>query len=193
MAAIWTPERIELLKRLWNDGLTASIIARRMGGFEHTSDGGRLSVLGKVNRLVKRGELVGRAPTPAMRRRKRRSATVAPIAQTKLQRPRYLKPRPEPAINSLPDLVVPEDKRRSLLDLEHDSCRWPFGDPRTPGFHFCHHQKIPGSPYCEFHSKRAFVQVMNRQPERVKVFRGAAHWDTKDAEELLGPALVVES
>ena len=41
----WTPERIETLSRLWNDGLSASQIAGKLG--EVT----RNAVIGKVHRL----------------------------------------------------------------------------------------------------------------------------------------------
>src|SRR3954465_6580408 len=42
----WTEERIERLKELWTEGLSASQIAAELGG-----DVSRNSVLGKANRL----------------------------------------------------------------------------------------------------------------------------------------------
>src|SRR6201995_3688878 len=48
---MWTDERVELLKKLWTDGLSASQIAAQMGG------GTRNAVIGKVHRL----SLSGRA------------------------------------------------------------------------------------------------------------------------------------
>ena len=41
----WTDERVELLKKLWADGLSASQIAGRLGGVT------RNAVIGKVHRL----------------------------------------------------------------------------------------------------------------------------------------------
>ena len=41
----WTDDRVELLKKLWNDGLSASQIAAELGGIS------RNSVIGKVHRL----------------------------------------------------------------------------------------------------------------------------------------------
>ena len=56
----WTDERVELLKKLWTEGLSASQIASRMGGVT------RNAVIGKVHRLG----LSGRAtPTRAARPR----------------------------------------------------------------------------------------------------------------------------
>ena len=41
----WTDERVELLKKLWSDGLSASQIAAQLGGVT------RNAVIGKVHRL----------------------------------------------------------------------------------------------------------------------------------------------
>ena len=66
----WTDERVELLKKLWNQGLSASQIAAELGGGVT-----RNAVIGKVHRLG----LSGRAKTrcaagrrdPARRRARR--------------------------------------------------------------------------------------------------------------------------
>src|ERR1700761_7591782 len=55
----WTDERVELLKKLWQDGLSASQIAKQLGGVT------RNAVIGKVHRLG----LSGRA-TPSKPARK---------------------------------------------------------------------------------------------------------------------------
>src|ERR1700730_9170410 len=52
---IWTDERVELLKKLWADGLSASQIAAELGGIS------RNSVIGKVHRIG----LSGRVTRPA--------------------------------------------------------------------------------------------------------------------------------
>ena len=51
----WTDERVELLKKLWADGLSASQIAAELGGIT------RNAVSGKVHRLG----LSGRAKSPS--------------------------------------------------------------------------------------------------------------------------------
>src|SRR3979411_1351286 len=64
----WTEERVELLKKLWADGLSASQIAAELGGIT------RNAVIGKVHRLG----LSGRAKSPsssAPRPRKARTHT----------------------------------------------------------------------------------------------------------------------
>src|SRR5712672_1196005 len=52
---MWTDERVELLKKLWADGLSASQIAAELGGIT------RNAVIGKVHRLG----LSGRAKSPS--------------------------------------------------------------------------------------------------------------------------------
>ncbi|WP_035463509.1 GcrA family cell cycle regulator, partial [Bartonella birtlesii] len=49
----WTDERVELLKKFWNEGLSASQIAAQLGGVS------RNAVIGKVHRL----KLPGRGKT----------------------------------------------------------------------------------------------------------------------------------
>src|SRR6478672_10898235 len=64
----WTDDRVELLKRLWAEGLSASQIAGELGGIT------RNAVIGKVHRLG----LSGRAKSPSSsvpRPRKPRAAT----------------------------------------------------------------------------------------------------------------------
>src|SRR4030095_10557923 len=51
----WTDDRVELLKKLWSDGLSASQIAGELGGIT------RNAVIGKVHRLG----LSGRAKAPS--------------------------------------------------------------------------------------------------------------------------------
>jgi hypothetical protein len=56
---LWSQERTDQLKKLWNQDLSAGQIAKILGGFEHCDDP-RSAVIGKVHRLKQKGELVGR-------------------------------------------------------------------------------------------------------------------------------------
>jgi len=47
----WNDERVDLLKKLWSDGLSASQIAGRLGGVT------RNAVIGKVHRLGLSGQI----------------------------------------------------------------------------------------------------------------------------------------
>ena len=69
----WNDERVELLKKLWGEGLSASQIAGELGGIT------RNAVIGKVHRLG----LSGRAKSPAVAARPRKTAR----PETPAQRP----------------------------------------------------------------------------------------------------------
>ena len=62
----WTDERVELLKKLWSDGLSASQIAAELGGIT------RNAVIGKVHRLGLSGRAKS-ASSAAPRQRKARA------------------------------------------------------------------------------------------------------------------------
>ena len=150
----WTDERVEMLKKLWGEGLSASQIAGRLGGVT------RNAVIGKVHRLG----LSGRATTSRPRPQRSRNRIATPKRASK---PRFAQSG-NPALRSLyqgegeayvspaEEFEIPLEERKSLQDLTEDSCRWPIGDPQTPEFHFCNKNKVPGLPYCEHHSRRAF-------------------------------------
>ena len=44
----------------------------------------------------------------------------------------------------------------SLLELTEKTCRYPYGDPRKPGFHFCGGHSLSGLPYCAEHAQIAY-------------------------------------
>lgn len=161
----WTDERVELLKKLWSEGLSASQIASRIGAVT------RNAVIGKVHRLG----LAGRATTSRMKsHRPRPRALAAPKRQqatTKARSPiggsaalRELYQRDiEDTLPPVEELVIPEKERKSIQTLEESHCRWPIGDPQHADFHFCGKSKITGLPYCEFHARRAFQPPQPRR------------------------------
>lgn len=161
----WNDERVETLKKLWSEGLSASQIASRIGGVT------RNAVIGKVHRLG----LSGRAPTSRAASPRPRPRIAAPRRATK---PRFAAVGPvalrqpfqmeaEPYVSSYEELDIPASDRKSLLDLMESSCRWPIGDPQHDDFHFCNRSKVAGLPYCEFHARRAFQPAQPRRRDRV--------------------------
>jgi len=162
----WNDERVETLKKLWSEGLSASQIASRIGGVT------RNAVIGKVHRLG----LSGRAPTTSRssvsRPRPRIAAPRRPAKQRFTQvgsvalRPTFQLDA-EPYVSTYEELDIPVSERKSLLDLVEASCRWPIGDPQTQEFHFCNRGKVAGLPYCEFHARRAFQPAQPRRRDRV--------------------------
>lgn len=55
-------------------------------------------------------------------------------------------------------------QNKTLLELEAGECRWPVGDPRQEGFHFCGAQQVLGRPYCVQHWMLSFVPGKGRHP-----------------------------
>lgn len=53
------------------------------------------------------------------------------------------------------DAQIPFEQRKQLLDLGPTDCRWPVGDPGTPGFFFCGGPTSSEQAYCAAHHKRA--------------------------------------
>ena len=171
----WNDDRVELLKKLWSEGLSASQIAGRLGGVT------RNAVIGKVHRLG----LSGRATTSRMKshRPRARAAATAATARRMQQKTRFApqgnpalralyQPEVEPFTPSIEELVIPLKERRTIQTLSECSCRWPIGDPQHADFHFCGKNKVTGLPYCEFHARRAFQPPQPRRREREIVAPG---------------------
>lgn len=166
----WTDERVELLKKLWTEGLSASQIAGRLGGVT------RNAVIGKVHRLGLSGRTTTsrvKAPRPrraAPRTNRVQTTSFRTIGNVALK-PRYEADpeaeadyRPAPAI--IEELVIPLSERATILTLKDSMCRWPIGDPGEPDFHFCGRSADSGAPYCEHHSRVAYQPVQQRRRDR---------------------------
>ena len=170
----WTEERVEKLKELWAEGLSASEIARVLGGVT------RNAVIGKVHRL----RLAGRAParrgspspsspgTPAKRRETRQKTETrrpaAPVTNgaTALKAQKESAPVEAAKAETAPlSLVKPpaEGRITNIMDLTHKTCRWPIGDPGDENFAYCGDHAQPGSPYCEHHARIAYQPATDRR------------------------------
>lgn len=148
----WTDERVELLKKLWADGLSASQIAGELGGFPECADGGRSAVIGKVHRLGLQGRGRAKSSKSTMEKKARKPRTLT------LKRPPMPPTVAERILDDEPlDLPeIPLGQRRTLLELNEATCRWPFGDPQAPDFYFCGGKPLEGLPYCGAHARAAY-------------------------------------
>lgn len=135
----WTADRIDLLKQLASEGLSAAKIAERLGGVT------RNAVIGKLHRLDRPQAAAGAAPRPSK---------PAPRAKP-----------PSPAAAGRPAAAEPAAPRlrerkeapgsATFLSLTAGMCRWPIGDPSSRDFSFCGAQACHG-PYCARHSRLAY-------------------------------------
>lgn len=168
----WTDERVELLRKLWAEGLSASQIAAQLGGVS------RNAVIGKVHRLKlsSRGRA---APTQA---RQKKAKTAAPktakpatppsrpvpqtIGATALKIEYDEEPAPRPVARVDDSVVVPISRRLKLVELTDRTCKWPNGDPLNEEFHFCGNASKESGPYCAYHARLAYQPVSERRRAR---------------------------
>ncbi len=159
----WTDERVELLRKLWNDGLSASQIAGELA--EGIT---RNAVIGKVHRLG----LSGRAKPAAATQRPRAPKTVRPAPTIRTPIPPIrgnlafaLTPRvePVPQTQMMAEVVVPLNEPVTIMELRESTCRWPLGDPASSEFRYCGGEATIGAgPYCRFHARIAYQPTQNR-------------------------------
>jgi GcrA cell cycle regulator len=168
--ATWTDERVELLKKLWTDGLSASQIAAELGNVT------RNAVIGKVHRLGLSGRAKDAKPASSAPQRARKAAVRAPSAPAPIAPQAHsnvvVAPIPlqpvveEPEVLTEDDVAVPMSERVTIMDLRESMCRWPMGDPTKPDFRFCGARSITGLPYCTHHARIAYQPVTDRKRER---------------------------
>jgi GcrA cell cycle regulator len=143
----WTKERITTLERLWAQGQSAGTIAKTLGGIS------RSAVLGKIFRLR-----LGDAPKLAAKVQGSASGPKPAQYQPQAKGHGPARRRGAEIATSAPPARAP--KRKSLLELTNQCCRWPQGSPGTKNFFFCGASGADvesGVPYCAAHMKRAYV------------------------------------
>src|SRR5258708_28208144 len=121
---MWTDERVELLKKLWTDGLSASQIAAELGGIT------RNAVIGKVHRLGLSGRAKSPSSTAPRPRKPRAPGHMMRLARPAMRGNTALAPMYEADLESEPELienVIPIGQRCTLLELSESKCRWPIG------------------------------------------------------------------
>jgi GcrA cell cycle regulator len=172
----WTDERVELLKKLWADGLSASQIAAQLGGVT------RNAVIGKVHRLKLSSR--GRATAAPARQKKVASVGAAPVKSvlraaapvrhvtasvgaTALQTQFDVVPASNMYVRPVAEnVVVPISRHLHLVELTERTCKWPNGDPLSEDFHFCGNDAAETGPYCKYHARLAFQPASERRRSR---------------------------
>lgn len=184
----WTGPRLEMCKNLFDDGLSASQIAAEIGGVT------RNAVIGIIHRKGWGGQK-GSPGSPVMRARRARVGkgdTGGAVANAVRAKARRLKrvfgvhdtlvdavDPPLPEINPLEDFEITATQRRTLLELNNATCRWPVGDPGSPEFFFCgapHADLAGGRPYCRLHGRRAYDAAGNTASAQRWATRGVNYF-----------------
>jgi GcrA cell cycle regulator len=163
MRRFWTKARVVQLERLWRAGKTAAAIGAELGGISRTA------VLGKIFRLRL-------APAKTLR------AAEAPDAPA---RRRGRKKQVQPAQPA-------KARRKTLLDLTNECCRWPYGELGSKRFFFCGEAGADlsrGIAYCPRHMQRAYIVPPSLvQPlHKLKIIAGAVARSSGDGKSTIRP------
>ncbi len=190
----WTDERVEILKKMWGEGQSASVIAKELGGVT------RNAVIGKVHRLGLSNRAGGGTKAPAKEKPAPKTAAAAKPkpAPKKPAEPKKVEPAtqsaappkqpasarnkiipagqplpPQPSANEIsPEAlasvreVEKGAKKLNLMELTERTCKWPIGDPATEDFWFCGLPVQQGKPYCEAHVGVAFQPMSSRRDRK---------------------------
>lgn len=159
-SAGWSEGRVELLKKLWQEGLSASQIAKLLGGVT------RNGVIGKVHRLGLSGRAMPSHPARPVARQSK------PAGKVNHQRILAEQAKPKVAAPILPTQPLPVERldqggTATILTIGSFMCRWPIGDPALPNFTLCGSRTDEGS-YCKPHAQVAY------QPAQAKKKSSAA-------------------
>lgn len=147
----WTDERIETMKRLWNEGKSAAEIATLFG-----SSFTRNAVIGKLHRAG-----LGREGLPVHRPRPRKPRHPRPprekIVRPPLEAFKEAAPLPEPVIAPVPEgppvfIETVAGCRYAIgtIDGRHHFCNRPVADPDLKLL------------WCSFHYRAVYVKYIRR-------------------------------
>ena len=188
----WTDERVEMLKKMWGEGQSASQIAKELGGVTRNAVIGKVHRLGLSNRATgataakpepkaKPAKVEAKAKPAARPEPQRAEAETEAEPETRPATPPARKqiipagqpPPPQPSANEIsPEAlakvneVEKKAKRISLMELTERTCKWPVGDPATEDFWFCGLPVQSGKPYCEAHVGVAFQPMSARRDRK---------------------------
>ncbi len=189
----WSDDRVEILKKMWSEGQSASQIAKELGGVTRNAVIGKVHRLGLSNRnggggTAPAAETKAKAATkPAAKPAAKSKPAAKPEPQPEPEKPAVAPPvtrikpiipagqplPPQPSINEIDPKalakvseVEKKAKRLNLMELTSRTCKWPVGDPATDDFWFCGLPVQAGKPYCEAHVGVAFQPMSSRRDRR---------------------------
>jgi GcrA cell cycle regulator len=178
----WTKERISLLIDLWTSGKSASVVAKEIGCISRNAVIGKIHRLGIANRInvkkitqktkLKKENSEKTVKTPS--KNTHNNLNMSSFDNTfdkqsgRRNKNTLLKKQPSQRLNSRRIIFshnpnAPDEfKKLSLFELKEGTCRWPSGDPKSKEFHFCGCQTHNNAPYCDYHAKIAYTQIVKR-------------------------------
>ena len=165
----WTDDRVATLTKLWADGLSASQIAKQLGGVT------RNAVIGKVHRLGLSGRAKPSSPARKAAARKRAASSASRARTASKSKPKAVRapsvpraprvvakapvPPPPPPLEAKP---MSNGEFATIMTITEHMCKWPIGDPGADNFRFCGRKTDPEEPYCLAHSRVAYQPSRRR-------------------------------
>ena len=136
----WNQQKVEDLKKLWNDGVATSRIGEQLGFTKNAVIGKafRLGLERRQNSRKKISQPTSFSSTTLYRETSSSSSSISVKKEPIRRREKF----------SFKKSIVGTGNFRS--------CQWPIGDPLKEGFHYCGGQNIPTKPYCIEHFKKAY-------------------------------------
>jgi GcrA cell cycle regulator len=159
---LWTDDEDKLLAEMYEKGLSASQIAKKIPGRSS-----RNAIIGRIHRL----KLPPRAPRPVTGKRDgliarpSRSFRQPQLSKeaTRILRELAAQMKETATVVEKPDVAGPVGGV-ALLDLTPSSCRWPINSPPRFGeFRFCGAHRAEGRPYCQRHADIAYTPLHGRK------------------------------
>lgn len=123
----WTPEAVAELRRLWDERISANLIAQRMGTSKN-------SILGKAHRLA----------FPS------RESPIKHVSSRPVK-PRVIRLPPSPT-----PLPIEMESSPVVLSAR-ETCQWIDGKPQGRTTLFCGAPTVRGSSYCPKHHARCWI------------------------------------
>lgn len=166
----WTEELTSRLKTIYETGISSAEIAAEMNcGIS------RNAVIGKVNRMgLTRSNghenriPSGRSPRHQAYKPREKRATIRFIRCNSNSNAMRVVDTVEFDAAEMRCVEV-EPRHLSLIDLEPNDCRWPYGD--GPGFTFCGQPRFASSHYCGPHTALSWGPGTSSERAAVKVSR----------------------
>jgi len=165
----WTDDRVATLTKLWADGLSASQIAKQLGGVT------RNAVIGKVHRLGLSGRAKPSSPARKAAARKTAASSASRARAASKSKPKSVRapsvpraprvvakapvPPPPPPLEAKP---MSNGEFATIMTITEHMCKWPIGDPGADNFRFCGRKTDPEEPYCLAHSRVAYQPSRRR-------------------------------
>ena len=128
----WTPDRVELLKKLWGSGKTASQIAEIIGGVS------RNAVIGKSHRLNLSAKIKTRSAVTTGKSLVTQETTSKKSRKSKFK-------------SLLLDKNFEPAKNLKLEELSEKTCKYMEGHPDEKNSSFCGRTTVDKFSYCPLH------------------------------------------